>query len=182
MDVIVHSPKNGFGHRFWLIAPTLCVTVNFLNPLQIDDRDHPDEQGDMLGDIDIQVGGTVAFEPDVDDVMGPLKAGMAFTLGAMGSAKTNFYNDAYKRGGWEASAKEVQRLWVAGRRDEAIAKVPEEMVLQSNLVGDKEAIRERLSAYKTAGVSTLRVQPAGKDLSARLETLGGTLDLIRDLD
>ena len=141
-----------------------------------------ESHGRVLGDIDIQVGGTVAFEPDVDDVMGPLKAGMAFTLGAMGSAKTNFYNDAYKRGGWEASAKEVQRLWVAGRRDEAIAKVPEEMVLQSNLVGDKEAIRERLSAYKTAGVSTLRVQPAGKDLNARLETLGGTLDLIRDLD
>ena len=64
----------------------------------------------------------------------------------------------------------------------SIAKVPEEMVLQSNLVGDKEAIRERLSAYKTAGVSTLRVQPAGKDLNARLETLGGTLDLIRELD
>ena len=107
---------------------------------------------------------------------------MAFTLGAMGSAKTNFYNDAYKRGGWEDAANEVQALWVAGRRDEAIAKVPEEMVLQSNLVGDKKAIRERLQAYKRAGVSTLRVQPAGQNLDDRLKTLGATLDLIDDLD
>ena len=133
-------------------------------------------------DIDIQAGGTVAFEADMAGVMGSLKAGMAFTLGAMGSAKTNFYNDAYKRGGWEDAANEVQGLWVAGRRDEAIAKVPEEMVLQSNLVGDKKAIRERLQAYKRAGVSTLRVQPAGQNLDDRLKTLGETLDLIDDLD
>ena len=73
-------------------------------------------------------------------------------------------------------------MGVAGRRDEAIAKVPEEMVLQSNLVGDKKAIRERLQAYKHAGVSTLRVQPAGQNLDDRLKTLGATLDLIDDLD
>ena len=138
--------------------------------------------GRSLVDIDIQAGGTVAFEADMAGVMGSLKAGMAFTLGAMGSAKTNFYNDAYKRGGWEDAANEVQGLWVAGRRDEAIAKVPEEMVLQSNLVGDKKAIRERLQAYKRAGVSTLRVQPAGQNLDDRLKTLGETLDLIDDLD
>ena len=124
----------------------------------------------------------MAFEADMAGVMGSLKAGMAFTLGAMGSAKTNFYNDAYKRGGWEDAANEVQGLWVAGRRDEAIAKVPEEMVLQSNLVGDKKVIRERLQAYKRAGVSTLRVQPAGQNLDDRLKTLGETLDLIDDLD
>jgi alkanesulfonate monooxygenase SsuD/methylene tetrahydromethanopterin reductase-like flavin-dependent oxidoreductase (luciferase family) len=91
--------------------------------------------GRSLDDIDIQAGGTVAVEADMAGVMGSLKTGMAFTLGAMGSAKTNFYNDAYKRGGWEDAANEVQGLWVAGRREEAIAKVPEEMVLQSNLVG-----------------------------------------------
>ncbi|MFP6796698.1 MAG: LLM class flavin-dependent oxidoreductase [Pseudomonadales bacterium] len=138
--------------------------------------------GRSLDDIDIQAGGTVAFEADMDGVMDSLKAGMAFTLGAMGSAKTNFYNDAYRRGGWEGVAKEVQGLWVSGRRDEAIGKVPEEMVLQSNLVGDKNVIRERLQAYKDAGVSTLRVQPAGQSLDARLKTLGATLDLIDGLD
>ncbi|MEC8868403.1 MAG: F420-dependent methylene-tetrahydromethanopterin reductase, partial [Pseudomonadota bacterium] len=69
-----------------------------------------------------------------------------------------------------------------GRREEAIAKVPEEMVLQSNLVGDEKAIRERLVAYKRAGVSTLRVQPAGQNMDDQLKTLGATIDLIADLD
>jgi hypothetical protein len=69
---------------------------------------------------------------------------MAFTLGAMGSATTNFYNDAFKRGGWEAAGREVQRLWVAGNRPEAIAKVPLEMVIQANLLGDTEMVRNRI--------------------------------------
>ena len=71
--------------------------------------------GRSLADIDIQVGGTVAFGDDLDALVEPLKPAMAFTLGAMGSATTNFYNDAFKRGGWEAAAREVQRLWIAGR-------------------------------------------------------------------
>ena len=71
--------------------------------------------GRSLADIDIQVGGTVAFGDDLDALVEPLKPAMAFTLGAMGSATTNFYNDAFKRGGWEAAAREVQRLWIAGK-------------------------------------------------------------------
>ncbi len=80
--------------------------------------------GRNFADIDIQVGGTVAFGDDIDALVEPLKPGMAFTLGAMGSPTTNFYNDAFKRGGWDETGREVQRLWVAGKREEAIAKVP----------------------------------------------------------
>src|ERR1700732_3434317 len=58
--------------------------------------------GRSLADIEIEVGGTVAFGDDLDALVEPLKPAMAFTLGAMGSATTNFYNDAFKRGGWEA--------------------------------------------------------------------------------
>ena len=112
----------------------------------------------------------------------PLKAGMAFTLGAMGSARTNFYNDAYKRGGWDAIARQSQSLWVAGKRDEAVAVIPDEMVIQANLLGDEAAVRERLKTYKDAGVTTLRLTPAGADASARLDTLGRALELLRELD
>ena len=104
---------------------------------------------------------------------------MAFTLGAMGSATTNFYNDAFKRGGWEAAGREVQRLWVAGKRPEAIAKVPAEMVIQANLLGDTETVRKRIRAYKDAGVTTLRVAPEGRDLGEKLTTLGRVMDLVR---
>jgi F420-dependent oxidoreductase-like protein len=135
--------------------------------------------GRSLADIDIQVGGTVAFGDDLDALVEPLKPAMAFTLGAMGSATTNFYNDAFKRGGWEAAAREVQRLWIAGRRPEAIAKVPPEMVIQANLLGDTEMVRNRIRTFRDAGVTTLRVAPQGHDLAEKLATLGRVMDLVR---
>jgi hypothetical protein len=106
---------------------------------------------------------------------------MAFTLGAMGSPKTNFYNEAYRRGGWSEVAEEVQRLWVSGRRDEAAARVPDDMILQANLLGDEAAVTARVRAYRDAGVTTLRVQPAGETLDARLDTLGRVMDIVRGL-
>jgi F420-dependent oxidoreductase-like protein len=133
--------------------------------------------GRRFEDIDIQVGGTVAFGDDLEALVAPLRAGMAFTLGAMGSPTTNFYNEAYRRGGWEEAAAEVQKLWVAGQRDEAAARVPTEMIVQANLLGDEAMVKARIDAYRRAGVTTLRVQPQGDDLEARLATLGRAVEL-----
>ena len=133
--------------------------------------------GRSLRDIDIQVGGTVAFG-DAEELAEPMKAGLAFTLGAMGSARTNFYNDAFKRGGWDTVARESQALWVAGKRDQAAAVIPTEMVLQANLLGNEAAVRERLKAYRDAAVTTLRLSPAGRDLGERLDTLGRSMALL----
>lgn len=140
-----------------------------------------EKAGRSIDDIDIQVGGAVAFGDDLDRLVQPLKPGMAFTLGAMGSPKTNFYNEAYRRGGWQDAAVEVQKLWVAGNREEATKRVPDEMVIQSNLLGTEEMVRERIRAYRNAGVSTLRVGPAGRSMQERLETLGRVMDLVRDV-
>ncbi len=137
--------------------------------------------GRRLADVDIQVGGTVAFGDDLDALVAPLRQGMAFTLGAMGSPKTNFYNEAYRRGGWADAAADVQRLWVAGKREEAAARVPADMIVQANLLGDEAMIRERIRAYRNAGVTTLRVHPAGAGLDAQLETLGRVMELVRDV-
>ncbi|MCZ6656933.1 MAG: LLM class F420-dependent oxidoreductase [Gammaproteobacteria bacterium] len=133
--------------------------------------------GRSLLDIDIQVGGTVAFGDDLDALVDPLKPAVAFTLGAMGSPKTNFYNAAFRRGGWEDVAIQVQQLWVDGKREEAAAKVPGEMVRQANLLGDEATVRARVQAYKDAGVTTLRVQPMGEGLAGKLETLGRVIDM-----
>ena len=135
--------------------------------------------GRSLADIDIQAGGAVAFGDDIEALAAPLKPGMAFTLGAMGSPKTNFYNEAYRRGGWEDAARDVQQLWVSGRREEAVARVPTEMVRRNNLLGDESMVRERVDAFRAAGVTTLRVHPVGKDLASRLETLGRVMDMVR---
>lgn len=138
--------------------------------------------GRSIAEIDIQAGGTVIFTDDPQRVIDELKAGLAFTLGAMGSAETNFYNDAYKRAGWHEEATEVQRLWVNGRRDEARALVPDAMVEQSNLIGDEARVLERLRIYRDAGVTTFRASPGGGSMDAQLTTLGRTMDLIRSLD
>jgi len=137
--------------------------------------------GRSLADVDIQVGGAVGFADDIAAYVEALRPGVAFTLGAMGSPKTNFYNEAYRRGGWDDVAREVQKLWVAGDREAATARVPDEMVLEANLLGDEAGVKARLEAYLSAGVTTLRVQPLGRTLKDRLETLGRTMDLVKNL-
>jgi len=137
--------------------------------------------GRTLRSLDLQAGGVVAFSDDLERLIPPRKPGLAFSLGAMGSRQHNFYNDAYKRAGYTDVAREVQRLWLDGRREEAAARVPDELVLKTNLLGTEAMVRRRLELYRDAGVTTLRVEPAGDTLDARLATLGRLLDLVRAL-
>jgi F420-dependent oxidoreductase-like protein len=137
--------------------------------------------GRSLAQLDLQAGGFVAFSDDVERLISPRKPGLAFTLGAMGSRQHNFYNDAFKRAGYEDVALEVQRLWLDSRREDAAARVPDELVLKTNLLGTEAMVRRRLETYRQAGVTTLRVEPAGETLDARLATLGRLLELVRGL-
>lgn len=138
--------------------------------------------GRSLEDIDIQVGASLEIGDDVDRMVDALRPAMAFTLGAMGSAKTNFYNDAFRRAGFEEPAREVQRLWLEKKRDQAAARVPDEMILKTSLMGTEDMVRERIRAYQEAGVTTLRLQPAGDSNRQRLEVLERGLELIRSED
>ncbi len=139
--------------------------------------------GRSFDDIDLQVpAGVVAFSDDVEKLIAPRKPGLAFTLGAMGSKRHNFYNAAYKRAGYADEAAAVQTLWLEGKRDEATALVPDEMVLQTNLLGTEDMVRDRIRAYRRAGITTLRIQPEGADLAARIENLGRTVTLIREVN
>jgi len=150
----------------------------FLDPLEAGAK----RAGRSLADLDLQVpAGVVAFGDDVERLVPARKPGLAFTLGAMGSRQHNFYNDAYRRAGYADAAAEVQRLWLENRREEAAARVPDELVLKTNLLGTDAMIRDRLALYRAAGIGTLRVEPAGETLEARLATLGRLRDLVRAL-
>src|SRR5262249_42905276 len=136
--------------------------------------------GRSLDRMDLQAAaGVVAFGDDVERLVAPRKPGLAFTLGAMGSRTRNFYNDAYRRAGYEDVAREVQRLWLDGRREEAAAPGPDDLVVQTNLIGPQAVGRPRLPAHRRAGITTIRVEPAGETLDARLATLGRLHDLVR---
>jgi F420-dependent oxidoreductase-like protein len=138
--------------------------------------------GRTLADLDLSQGAEVAFGDDVAAMAAARKPGLAFTLGGMGTADTNFYNDAYSRQGFAEAAAEVQSLWVDGRRDEAAARVPDEMVLATTLIGTEDMVRDRLRAWRDAGVNTARLYPAGGTLDERLVTLGRALDLVHEID
>lgn len=132
-------------------------------------------------DLSYQAGGAVQFGDDLDALISPRRAGIAFTLGAMGSATANFYNDAYARGGFPEACEEVQSLWLAGRRDEAAAAVPDELVLQTNFLGTVEQVVERVEQYHRAGINVLRVQPEGATPQERLDALGQIVDIVHSV-
>ncbi|MFN3235693.1 MAG: LLM class flavin-dependent oxidoreductase [Pseudomonadales bacterium] len=150
----------------------------FFDPL----RRGAEKAGRAFSDIDIQVGGSFEVGEHVEQMIEARKPAMAFTLGGMGSAKTNFYNDAFKRAGYAEAAEEVQSLWVKGDKPAAIQRVPDEMVLKTNLIGTETMIRERLDAYKAAGVTTLRLSTGGKTWRDRAESLEQCLDLVKSWD
>ncbi|MFH8572556.1 LLM class flavin-dependent oxidoreductase [Streptomyces sp. NPDC017993] len=136
-------------------------------------------------DLDICQGAEVAFAED-EDALRAMVAGrkkeLAFSLGGMGSATTNFYNDAYSRQGWAETAAEVRERWQCGDRDGAAELVTDEMVLGTTLIGTEDMVRERLRVWRDAGVDTVRFYPAGETLEARLTTLGRALDLTRAME
>jgi len=138
--------------------------------------------GRSFDDMDLQAGGVVAFSDDAAALLPARKPGVAFTLGAMGSREHNFYNMAYQRAGYQDLALEVQRLWLDGRRDEAASLVPDEIVLQTNLLGTDEHVKQRIRAYRDAGVTTVRVDPEGRGLNERLETLGRFMGLLAEVN
>lgn len=141
-----------------------------------------EKAGRSLSDIDLQVGGSVAFSDDVDQLIRSRKTGLAFQLGAMGSAQHNFYNDAFKRQGFAEVASEVQSLWISGQREQAADTVPDELVTRTNLLGTEEMVKDRMRAYKQVGITTLRLDPQGDTLNERLDCLGRALDLLRSVN
>jgi F420-dependent oxidoreductase-like protein len=136
--------------------------------------------GRTLADLDLQVGGAIEVGDDVERIVDRHRPGMAFTLGAMGSARTNFYNAAYRRAGWTDVAEEVQRLWVSGDKEAAVRAVPDELVLAANLIGTRAMVAERIRAYAAAGITTLRIGMSGRNRDERIASLEATVDLVRD--
>ncbi|MGD6750137.1 LLM class flavin-dependent oxidoreductase [Streptomyces sp. BH105] len=138
--------------------------------------------GRTRADLDICQGAEVNFVEDEQElaaVVGGRKKELAFSLGGMGSASTNFYNQAYSRQGWADVAAAVRERWQAGDREGAAGLVTDDMVLATTLIGTEAMVRERLAVWREAGVDTVRLYPAGDTVSARLSTLGRAIELVR---
>ena len=134
--------------------------------------------GRSLDGFLFRAGGVIGISDDVEGLIERCRPGLAFTLAAMGSPKTNFYNEAYRRIGFEDAAVRVQRLWLDGRRDDAVAAVPDEMVLATNLLGTEAMVRERIRTYRDAGVTMLSLVPMGRGMTEKLDALGRAVELV----
>ena len=108
---------------------------------------------------------------DLDACRLPLKTSLALYIGGMGAKDKNFYNEYIRRVGFEADALRIQSLYLDGKRDQAIAAVPDALVDALHLVGPVARIRERFSVWKSLPIGTLLVgaqQPEAIRLLAEL--------------
>ena len=140
--------------------------------------------GRTRADLDVCQGAEINLvdEADLAGTLAGRKKELAFSLGGMGSASSNFYNDAYSRQGWAEVAARVRERWQAGDRDGAAALVTDEMILATTLIGTEDMVRARLETWRRAGVDMVRLYPAGDTLAARLDTLGRGIALVHALE
>ena len=107
-------------------------------------------------------------EAAAHDVIRPF---VALYVGGMGSREKNFYNALVTRYGFEEEAREVQDLYLDGKKDEAAARLSPELLDTVSLVGPKEKVRDKLAVYREAGVHTLGATPLAFDKQGRLEQM-----------
>ena len=116
-----------------------------------------------LGPLDIMVSASLAIGDDVEDRLVWAKPQLALYLGGMGARGKNFYHSLATRYGFGDAADHIQDLYLAGRKQEAVDAVPDELVRSVSLVGPRGFVKERLAAYAEAGVTTILVHPLGTD-------------------
>ena len=104
-----------------------------------------------LLDFDISPFVTVVMGDDVEQCMAPIRGNMALYIGGMGARDKNFYNNYTQKLGFEDEALKIQDLFLSGRKDEAMAAVPSELIDACHLIGPPDRIRERLQRWKEAG-------------------------------
>lgn len=147
----------------------------------------PDKARDVWGDaidkglakrssdlkpLEISAGGLLAITDDPDEAKrhrDTMRGLLALYVGGMGARGKNFYNDMAVKYGFEAEAKKIQDLYLDGHKRDAEAEVPEAWLEAGNLVGPESFVKERIAAFKEAGVTSLQVTPAfGTDATAAI--------------
>ncbi|MEU8360943.1 LLM class F420-dependent oxidoreductase [Nonomuraea sp. NPDC048882] len=124
-----------------------------------------------LGELDVIAQASLAIG---DDVAGLLEFGRpmaALYIGGMGARGKNFYNDLARRYGYEKEAELIQDLYLEGKKEEAAAQVPAELLEKMSLIGTEGFVRDRVRALKESGVTTLNVTPLGRTHEERLRLI-----------
>lgn len=133
-----------------------------------------------LPPLQISAGGMVAIGEELTGeaqakILDYSRPMAALYVGGMGARDQNFYNKICQKYGYVDEAIAIQDLYLDGKKDEAAAAVPAEMLEKTNLVGPESYVKERIAAYKEAGVTHLSVNPVGADSVKTIEKLRNLL-------
>ncbi|WP_236791603.1 LLM class F420-dependent oxidoreductase [Amycolatopsis sp. GM8] len=131
-----------------------------------------------LGELDVVVGAPVAIGEDVKHMIDWVRPMVALYVGGMGARGKNFYNELACRYGYEAEAKLIQDLYLDGKKDEAAAAVPVELLEAISLIGPAAYVKERLAAYAEAGVTTLQAMLLEPGVQRRVEVVSQLRELM----
>ncbi|MEX2196521.1 MAG: LLM class F420-dependent oxidoreductase [Thermoleophilaceae bacterium] len=156
----------------------------FFSPEHVDDSRKLLEEGaqragrSLNGSFDIAPNVNVAIADDVDAARDLMRPVLALYVGGMGSKDKNFYNALVRRYGFEEAAEEVQGLYLEGKKEEAAAALPAELIDMVSLCGPKERVKERLDVYREAGVGTLIMTPMAFDAESRSRIMRELAELV----
>lgn len=118
--------------------------------------------------LEVFAGGAVAIGPGNEHLRDLARPQAALYIGGMGARSVNFYNQIFAASGYQAEAKAIQDLYLAGKKDAAAAAIPDDYLAKSSLIGDEGFVSERLGALRDAGVTALNVGFIGQDLDERV--------------
>lgn len=127
--------------------------------------------GRDLGGFDVAVTAQARVDEDADAARDALRPMIALYVGGMGSRERNFYNELVRRYGFEQAAATVQEHYLSGRHDQAAAALPAELIDALSLCGPAGHVRERLAAFREAGVTTLLTIPVARGTEDALHQL-----------
>ncbi|HEX7264995.1 MAG TPA: LLM class flavin-dependent oxidoreductase, partial [Candidatus Dormibacteraeota bacterium] len=113
----------------------------------------------------------VLISDDIASARDAMRPVLALYIGGMGSREQNFYNRLVSSYGFESAAREVQELYLDGKRTAAMEALPDELIDMTCLVGPSDRVRERMRAFRDAGVETLIVSPMTFDPDERQRQL-----------
>ena len=116
-----------------------------------------------LGQMDIAAGGPLAIGDGLEGLRELARPQLALYIGGMGAREKNFYNDLARLYGYEQEAAEIQDLYLGGQKKAAEAAVPTSLLEDLSLIGPEGYVKDRIAAFKAAGVTLLDVIPIGPD-------------------
>jgi F420-dependent oxidoreductase-like protein len=127
--------------------------------------------GRTLHDFRICPTVNVMISDDLDLARNAMRPMLGLYIGGMGSREQNFYNRLVSSYGFEDEAREIQELYLAGEKSEAMLKIPSELIDAVSIAGPRDRAKEKIRAFRDAGVETLIVSPMAMDTEERKEQL-----------